>query len=321
MTILVTGGSGFVGSNIVRQLALEGHAVLSMDLNPPDALVQQYLSPWSNKITFLVGDIVDSETLTAIASSNQIENIIHAAVYTAVTEELERSDSRRIIDINLIGTTNLLDLASRVKVKRFVYVSSGGVYEGSTQSRKEETPVAPRQVYNITKYASELLTEKYSILHGFQSASVRLGGPYGPMERVTSKRSVMSILHEWTGKAIRNEPIEIPGRNQWDFTYVHDIAGGICKVLNAKHLPNNLYNLTSGNTTSLEKLINTFHQVYPGVEFIGSIPAQETDSDKPLRTTMDSSRIKKDLGFSPEYDIFQGLNAYFKWREEYNYKK
>ena len=129
----------------------------------------------------------------------------------------------------------------------------------------------------------------------------------------------MSILHEWTGKAIRNEPIEIPERNQWDFTYVHDIAGGICKVLNAKHLPNNLYNLTSGNTTSLAQLINTFQQVYPGVEFIGSIPAQETDSDNPLRTTMDSSRIKKDLGFSPEYEIFDGLNAYFKWREEYNY--
>ncbi|MQF64803.1 NAD(P)-dependent oxidoreductase [SAR202 cluster bacterium AC-409-J13_OGT_754m] len=319
MTILVTGGNGFVGSNIVRQLALEGHNVLSMDLHPPDALVQKYLSPWSNKITFLVGDIVDSETLTAIASSNQIENIIHAAVYTAVTEELERTDSRRIIDINLIGTTNLLDLASRVKVKRFVYVSSGGVYEGSTQSRNEETPVAPRQVYNITKYASELLTERYSILHGFQSSSVRLGGPYGPMERVTSKRSVMSILHEWTGKAIRNEPIEIPERNQWDFTYVHDIAGGICKVLNAKHLPNNLYNLTSGNTTSLEKLINTFQQVYPGVQFIGAMPTQEPNPVDPPRTSMDSSRIKKDLGFSPEYDIFKGLSSYFKWREEYNY--
>ena len=77
----------------------------------------------------------------------------------------------------------------------------------------EDTPTNPRSLYAVGKYASELLTRRFGELHSFQTASVRLGGPYGPMERVTGHRANQSILKTWTGNIVRGEPIEVADRN------------------------------------------------------------------------------------------------------------
>ena len=239
METVVTGGTGFVGSNIVRELAQRGHRVISLDVVEPDDLVRRYVEPWADLVTWVQGDILDSATLMQELGTRQVNKIVHAAVYTGIREDIEREDSRRIIDINLAGTANMLEVASELSVDRFVYVSSGGVYEGTEPVDgvlREDSPLRPRQLYNVTKYASELLTQRYGELHGFETACVRLGGPYGPMERVTGHRAVMSMMHEWTRRAVREEPIEAVSEGTWDLTYVLDIAAGVTTVLDAPSL-------------------------------------------------------------------------------------
>ena len=150
------------------------------------------------------GDILNRQTLSEAARRTQdIDKIIHAAVYTGTRPDVEKADSHRIVDINTRGTLNLLDLARQLSVKRFVYVSSGGVYAGKRLAGvplREDMALFPINLYDITKYACEMLSERYGNLHGFETASVRLSAPYGPMERVTGHRAVMSQVYEWTGK-------------------------------------------------------------------------------------------------------------------------
>ena len=113
MATLVTGGTGFVGSNIVRTLAERGHSVICLDLAAPDELVRGYLEPWMSQVTFVQGDILNQEDLERAAASGN-DKIVHAAVFTGILPEVERGRSRSIVDINLMGTTDLLELACRL---------------------------------------------------------------------------------------------------------------------------------------------------------------------------------------------------------------
>ena len=199
MTTLITGGTGFVGANLVKDLASNGHTVVSMDLNAPDSLMHNFISEVASNISFVTGDILDQQFLDNIQSTYKIDRIIHAAVYTVNQLDLEIEKSREIIDINVMGTTNLLELARKAKVKRFLYISSGAAYglaEEPDQTFNETSIPQPDFLYGITKYTSELLTRRYSELYGFSSASIRLSTPFGPMERVTNHRGVMSVFHQ-----------------------------------------------------------------------------------------------------------------------------
>ena len=204
MATLVTGGTGFVGSNIVKALVQRGHLVVCLDLAAPDRLVKSYIEPWAAQVTFVQGDILNEEDVERAAASN-FNKIVHAAVFTGILPDIEKARSRAIVDINVMGTANLLDLARRRSVDRFVYVSSGSVYGEDLapgQVLHEDTTPNPRSLYAVGKSTSELLTRRYGELHGFQTASVRLGGPYGPMERITGHRANQSALKEWTGNIV-----------------------------------------------------------------------------------------------------------------------
>ena len=321
MATLVTGGTGFVASNIVKTLAEHGHQVVSFDLVAPDAMVQKYLEPWLDKVTFIQGDIRDTRDLEQVAEHN-INKIVHAAVYTALRPDIEKGQSRSIVDINVAGTANLLDLACHLSLERFLYVSSGAVYgEGRSidEVLREDIILYPRTLYAVTKYASELLTRRYGELHSIPTVSVRLSSPYGPMERVTGHRALMSVLYQWAGSVVRGEPIQVSDSSLGqEFTYVADIASGICTVLDAPSLSYDEYNISSGRWRTLDEIIGVFRELRPNLQ-VEDAPSGEFGilRRERMRGPMDVTRLREDVGFTAGYDLTSGISEYLDWRETF----
>ena len=320
MATLVTGGTGFVGANIVKDLANNGHDVVSFDINGPDQLLQQFIGEAASKITFIQGDIVDSASIQLLGQGHQIDKIVHAAVYTVNRTALEIERSRDVIAINLEGTANLLELARTQKVTRFVYVSSGAAYGTalpSDQTLNEETPPAPDNLYGITKFSSEMITRRYGELHGLSTVSVRLSTPYGPMERVTGHRAVMSVFYDWIGRAVRGttiSPQALAGGR--DYIYISDIANGIRTVLDATSLPHNLYNITTGIWVTYQQILDAVVELSPETVFeVPPLRPADSVGEGYSRGPLSGHRLFEDLGWTPKFELKEGLADYFKWRK------
>ncbi|HJO82524.1 MAG: NAD(P)-dependent oxidoreductase [SAR202 cluster bacterium] len=322
MATIVTGGTGFVASNIVRELASSGHEVVSIDIKDPDDMVRRYLEPGASNVTWVTADILDADALARAVDGRDVTKIVHAAVYTAIRDDIEHDDSRRIVDINVAGTANMLDLARKIGVQRLLYVSSNSVYEGNDFANllREDMAVQPRRLYGISKYASELFARRYGELHGFETVSVRLASPYGPMERVTGHRVVMSMTHHWTGQAVRGETIDAVQGGPWDFTFVLDTAAGIRTVLDAPELPHDVYNLAKGVPIMTNDMVAAIREAHPSVTV-----NESPDNSAPMLSSStrgrvaDTSRLTDDLGFTASHDMAAGLQAYIDWRQEYGY--
>ena len=323
MVTLVTGGTGFVGANIVKDLVQNGHQVVSFDINGPDQLLQDFLGEYSSSVTFVQGDIVDPTSVELLGQDHQIDKIVHAAVYTVNREVLEIERSRDVIAINLEGTANLLELARTQKVSRFIYVSSGAAYGSALpgdQTLNEETPAVPGNLYGITKFASEMITRRYGELHGLSTASVRLSTPYGPMERVTGHRAVMSVFYDWTGRAVRGETIIAEDMDQGrDYIYIADIADGIRAVLDAPALPHGLFNLTTGIWVTFHQILDAVVELSPGIRVETLAPKADAGADSYSRGPLSGHRLFDDLGWTPKYDLKTGVANYIQWRKESNF--
>ena len=179
-------------------------------------------------------------------------------------------------------------------------------------------PPIPENLYGITKYASELLARRYGELHQFSSASVRLSTPYGPMERVTGHRAVMSVLYNWTGQALRGETIQAEDLDQGrDYTYVTDIANGIRTVLDAPVLPHDTYNLTAGGWITYRQILEELRLLLPSIQIVEAGGGEHHSSNgASARGPLSGHRMFHDLGWTPSYDLNAGMSDYLQWRRE-----
>jgi nucleoside-diphosphate-sugar epimerase len=316
MTILITGATGFVMSGLARHLATRGHAVIAADLHPPDAALRAHLGGLEGEVTFRDVDVADAAAVRALVGDVRPERIVHGAAITAIPPEAERGRFVDTTRVNVIGTLHVLDAVRAYGARRTVVVSSGSIY-GTRADRDpvtEDAAAQPQGVYPITKWAAEALARRYAAINALDLAVVRLASPFGAFERDTGSRPLLSAINDWTRAALRGEVLRIggPANALRDPIYVDDVTSGIAAVLLAERLPHDVYNVGWGKGATTEDTLAALARLVPGVK-IERVPEEPSRWPSLARGVLSSERLRRDLGWTPAYDLESGLAAYVTW--------
>jgi nucleoside-diphosphate-sugar epimerase len=326
LNVLVTGASGFVGSNIVRYLAERNHDVVATSRSiEPDPLLAYYLEDYSGNVEWIEADVYDREKITSLADSHSFDGIIHAAFMTPSSVENEACKALEILDSNIGGTVNVLDLARKVEARRFVFVSSSGVYPstGDTEIPISEDSPSPylnmTGFYRLTKISCEKIVERYSQLYPLEATAMRLPVIYGPMERPTNSRVNMGPVHRLLNLVLTEgrSTIHVHGMDYaGDWTYVMDAVQGLVAGLTAEKL-SPVYNIASGVRYGLREFLDAVNDI-PGVsvDWLDVKDKEAADFTAPVHRMRGHLSIQKaieDLGYNSDYSPKRGVYEYSEW--------
>jgi UDP-glucose 4-epimerase len=324
MAVLVTGGTGFVGADIVIQLVEQGESVVAFDLAPAERIVDWFAERYPGQVSVVVGDVCDFEQVQGVLSSHDFDRIVHAAAITPKGIEREKADCRDIVRVHVMGTVNVFEAArSLPDLKRVIYVSSSAVYKemDDDQDAVEDVKVIPRSLYSITKYASEMLGTRWKELFGLDVVSVRLASVYGPMERVTPSRQRTSLMHTLVSKAMAGAPIRVNGLEGGD-DWIHgwDVGRAVVGLLDTDELSHPVYNIGSGVTHSVGEILELLRQHAPQMSYsvVDSEDADVRVRPSGKRQPLNVDRLRRDLDFELAYPLEEGLRQYVNWLTEGN---
>ena len=323
MTTLVTGATGFTGINIVRALAGAGETVVALGHRRASVECHQFLRGLENRVQLVVGDILDPSGMLRLADKHGVQRFVHAAAITPSGGQ-EQSYPQRVIDVNLMGTVNVLEVARKVSATRFVFVSSSGVYgapEDRTKLVREDSPLRLNSLYTICKHTCELLLKRYKHLFGLSSVSGRMTSIYGPMERATASRGRPSTIYKVVDALLAHRAVRARGRQfVRDYTHVEDV-GVIWRHLTlASDLDHDIYNVSAGVAYSLDEVLETLHELDAAFSYSYAVPDEDADVEiapPAERGALDITRVRTEFGFSPTYDLKRGLQSYLQWADDY----
>ncbi len=293
MRVLVTGGSGFIGSHVVDKLRDRGVQVRVFDMVMPT---------FRSDIEFYHGSLLYLEALKMAMSG--VDVAYHLAAIADVKDVYE--DPHYSESINVRGTINLLEAARRSRLQRVIYGSTTWVYsEVADNYVDEETPLrAPSHLYTATKIASEYYCQSYSKLYNLPVTILRYGIPYGPRAR---EGVVIAIF---VRKALKGEPLTIAGDGSQfrKFVYVEDLAEG--NVLALKPIAQDkIYNLDGSEKVTIKHIAEAVQKLIGNVE-IKYVPARPGDfSGKEVSSDL----AKSELGWEPRVSFEEGLRRYIEW--------
>ncbi|MEQ8370298.1 MAG: NAD(P)-dependent oxidoreductase [Alphaproteobacteria bacterium] len=338
MTLLVTGGNGFVMSNLVEAwLARDaGAKVVVLDNAPADAPMQRILAGGGDRAVFLQADITRPETWRDALDSQAITQVVHGATMTLFARvpgddaaEAERAMPARVLEVNIMGTVNLLDWARTVRRAdgrplRFLNLSSGAVYgddgpDTPGDPLPEDGWIDPPEFYGIGKLATEQIAARYGQLFPMETASVRLSYVYGPMDRHTPSRVHDSAMQSACRLALRGEVARIVSPDVIaDWIYVRDVARGLMALLDTASLEHKAYNCSYGAPTALGTVLDLVGQLRPGFrwEVVPLDQANAVMMGDPEMTAgrwgaYDNSRLRA-AGWSPR-PLRDGIADYLDW--------
>lgn len=321
MKTLVTGGSGFVGLNVVETLLARGDEVIVLDDGDFPAHPSRTFTALPGTLKAVRADVADGAAVDAVFAEHRPEAVVHAAVITA-GEQRELTDFDRVVEVNVKGTAHVLSAAAEHGARKVVYVSSGSAYgqallEGDTVS--EETPPQPDTLYAITKYASERIGARFRQLRGLDVVSTRLGSVFGPWERDTGVRDTLSLPFQIVQLAAAGKDVLLSQHEpRRDWIYSRDVAAGIARILDAPHARYDVYNLSSGVAWSrfAENWCSHLKPLFPALRYRSS-NARETPNVSFLgerdRAMMSIDRVRSETGFRPAFDDSNVFADYAAW--------
>ncbi len=332
MTLLITGGTGFVMSNLARRwLDADADArVVVLDAGRPSDLAGRFFAGVDDRIEVIRADVRHPEGWHGRIRGGDIRHVVHGATITtlhgaarvALPGGGERADPQDMLDVNIMGTVRLADWASRLPgLERFVYVSSGSVYadQGPADAPlPEDGHVAPDGFYAIGKYASELITQRFADEFGLPALSVRLSGVYGPMDRVTESRDVRCAPNRIAHLALAGETIRVnDAGGVGDWIHAGDVAEALRLLLRAPAPAHPVYNIAYGEAVTIGALIEIVAQHVPGTRWavVGDDDANVVhDARRRLGRwgAYDITRLTDGHGWRPR-PLAEAMHAYIDW--------
>lgn len=312
MNILVTGGYGLIGHNVVSKLESLGHNVIIIDNKTNYGIIPQkeieYLiierQKKIKKSLYYKYDICEKHNLDWLFASYKFDTVIHLASFPRqkVVNANPMIGSRVMSE----GLINLLEISTKYKLKKFVYVSSSMVYGDFTNDVKEDAVCNPQGQYGILKLAGEWLIKDYTRrTNGSLSHTIiRPSAVYGPLDvedRVISKFMLA---------AMRNQTLKVNGANETlDFTYVDDAADGIVAATLSENTNNKTYNITKSHSHTLHYAAELAVKIAGS----GTIEIRDKDVDFPSRGALNIDAARKDFGYDPKVDVEEGFQIYYEW--------
>jgi UDP-glucose 4-epimerase len=306
MRTLVTGGAGFIGSNLVDALLEEGHEVAVLDdfSSGKEANLEQALA---RGVVVHRADVRDPEAVAKVVAEAAPEVIFHLAAQIDVRKSV--ADPAFDARTNVEGTINVLEAARSVGA-RLINVSTGGAIYGDaevipTPETVEPLPEAP---YGQSKFCAERYIGLYGRLYDLRGATVRLGNVYGPRQDPMGEAGVIAIF---CGKLKRGERPTIygDGRQTRDYVYVGDVVGALLAVLAHPHAKAE-YNVGTGKESSVLDIVDGLAAYADGPFEPEFAPPRQGEME---RSCLDVTRAREELGWVPKVDLREGLNRTMEW--------
>lgn len=314
MKVLITGGAGFIGSACAKKLMERGDFPILID-NFNDYYdpqikrdrIKKFLKGFKGKFKLCQGDIRDTKFLERIFKKEKPEKIIHLAAMAGVRNSL--NDPMLYADVNVLGTTNLLNLSVKYGVMNFVYASSSSVYGKNktpfSETDNVDTPISP---YAATKKATELLAHTFSHIYKLPTTGLRYFTVYGPWGRPDM------ALFNFTKSILEGKEIEVYnfGKMSRNFTYIDDIVSGTLAVLDA-NLPCDVMNIGGDREETLLKFIEMIEKHTGKKAKKKLMPMQPGD----VPSTVANIKKLRKLGWKPTTRIDTGIKNFVEWYREY----
>jgi UDP-glucose 4-epimerase len=308
MRYVVTGGAGFIGSNIVDELVRRGESVVVLD--DLSAGKEDNLGEIRNKISFIKGSINDIEAVRR--SMQEADYVIHLAARTSVPRSVK--DPLETNRVNIEGTLNVLLAARDAKVKRVVLAASSSAYGETPTLPKIETmqpePISP---YGVTKYVCELYAQMFGRVYGLQNVSLRFFNVFGPRQDPGSPYS--GVLSKFcTAFLEKTEPaVYGDGEQTRDFTYIDNVVQATLLACEAPAASGKVINVGTGQRISLNQTLEHLREISGNALEAKYEPTREGD----IRDSQaDISLSRELLGYEPTVDFAEGLRRTFAWYQE-----
>ena len=313
--ILVTGGAGFIGSNLCEAFLKNGNKVICLDNFSTGKY--ENIKPFlrNENFTFIEGDIRELDNCETACEN--VDYILHQAALGSVPRSI--NDPILSNEVNVSGFLNMLVAARNAKIKRFIYAASSSTYGDSEVLPKVEEQIGvPLSPYAVTKYVNELYANVFSKTYGIETIGLRYFNVFG--KRQDPDSAYAAVIPKFTTQLINHKSPTINGDGSFsrDFTYIDNVVEMNVRALLADNQEalNTVYNVAYGERTSLNELIELLKQylnpydskitnieVNFGPERLGDVPHSLASIDK----------ARKNLGYRPQYDIKSGLKSAMDW--------
>ncbi|HEX4001207.1 MAG TPA: SDR family oxidoreductase [Candidatus Acidoferrales bacterium] len=305
MRYLVTGGAGFIGSNMVDELLRRGHSVVVLDDLSTGS--ERNLAGVRSQIDFRIGTIVD---LAAVQSACVgADYVIHLAARTSVPKSVH--DPIETNKVNIDGTLNVLVAARDAKVRRFVYAASSSAYgETPTLPKTESMQPDPISPYGVTKFVGELYAQVFGRVYGLENATVRYFNVFGPRQDPTSQYS--GVLSRFMLGVLKGQPLVIygDGNQSRDFTYIDNVVDETLRACEAPAASGKVFNGGTGARITLNEVVKLLEKLTGKSIEVKRDPPRAGDI---LHSQADVSLARQVLGYEPRVLFEEGLARTWEW--------